>query len=280
MSISNYNNYRNKINSPTQQLQVAKTTANSTAGQFRSYWMNGFGIVPPSAPAAALPSTSTNPSSTMDGAFAQNSSGSFQQRMWVRTITGQQAQNLIIMDRLSHVGGIVGNVATPQTVNTAALTRYTNGDGVWAALEIGNQIGVTSTTVTISYTNSQGVAGRTSQPIDIGNTGRREAARWFFFSLQEGDTGVRSVETLTFAATTGTAGDCAVVLVKPLLVLPNTTANYAEFGQEGDPLLVQGMYMPVVQDGACLFVVNFVTSGGNSVLWHMDVAFLQDDDNS
>ena len=38
--------------------------------------------------------------------------------------------SLIIYDRLWHNSGLVGNVVTAQTVNSVALTRYTDGQNV------------------------------------------------------------------------------------------------------------------------------------------------------
>lgn len=132
---------------------------------------------------------------------------------------------ILLCDRLSHQGGLVGNLATTQTTNlpTAALPRYTTGVGVHAGLIIQTAIGATGTTFTVSYTNQAGTAGRTSKPSQIGTSVRRGA--WIFIpiTLADGDTGVRSVESVTLAATTGTAGDIGVVLYKPLFLFPSWT---------------------------------------------------------
>jgi hypothetical protein len=83
-------------------------------------------------------------------------------------------------------------------------------------LTIYSAIGGTATTVTVSYTNQAGVLGRTTAIQAIGGSGNSTAGRLIFLPLQAGDTGVRSVESVTLAATTGTAGNIGVTLFKIL----------------------------------------------------------------
>ena len=127
----------------------------------------------------------------------------------------------IMIDLLNINGGLSGTVTTPQTTNlpTAALTRYTSGEGVMAGIIIFSTVGTTSTTITISYTNQAGTSGRTSTATSFGNTNFREVRILIPIPLQAGDTGVRSIESVTLAGTTGTAGDFGVCLYKPLAMI-------------------------------------------------------------
>ncbi|NOT72480.1 MAG: hypothetical protein HOP09_14760 [Hyphomicrobium sp.] len=119
---------------------------------------------------------------------------------WAITLSLIQAPYLF--DILWLQTGIVVATITAQTVNSIAwpardVNGSTNGDGV--------RIGILVTTVTtnagtsvctISYTNSAGLAGRTGTytiPASavVGTVG--------WFSLQAGDTGVRSVQNVTIA---------------------------------------------------------------------------------
>lgn len=127
----------------------------------------------------------------------------------------------MLIDRLSHQGGLVGNVATTQTTNlpTAALTRYTGGDGVMLGITIYTQIGTTATTVSATYTNQAGTGSRVTPLVVFGGTAFREAGRLILLPLAAGDTGVRSVESVTVTATTGTAGAFGVTLFRPIFVL-------------------------------------------------------------
>lgn len=110
--------------------------------------------------------------------------------------------------------------------NTVTLPRYTDGSGVqmMAVVVAGHAIG-TGTFFTVSYTNSEGVAGRVSLPVQLNTqftngtiittATATEGCHGPFIPLQEGDTGVRSVQGVTM---TGLAdvGLFSLVLVKPL----------------------------------------------------------------
>jgi len=141
--------------------------------------------------------------------------------------SGAAGMSLMWMDLLNISGGLNATLTTQQTTNlpTAALTRYTSGEGVWIALVIHTQIGTTATTITVSYTNQAGTSGRTTPVVTFGSTGYREARSFIILPLQAGDTGVRSVESVTLAATTGTAGAFGVALFKPVcaMTLENTS---------------------------------------------------------
>lgn len=136
---------------------------------------------------------------------------------------------MTLVDVLNHSGGLDGTVTTEQTTNlpTAALTRYTSGEGVMIGLIIYTQLGATLAAVTVRYTNQAGTANQVSTAIPFGGTGFREASRLIQIPLAAGDTGVRSVEGVTLTATTGTAGNFGVVLYKPLtfFALESTTGT-------------------------------------------------------
>lgn len=134
---------------------------------------------------------------------------------------GNSGVALILVDLLNISGGLVGNVTTEQTTNlpTAALTRHTGGDGVMAGLIIYQLIGSTITTFTVSYTNQAGTAGRTSTATRIGGALYNNNAQLLPIPLQGADTGIRSVESVTLAASVGTTGNFGVVMWKPLAMM-------------------------------------------------------------
>jgi hypothetical protein len=139
------------------------------------------------------------------------------------------AGGMLLVDLLNVSGGLNATLTTAQTTNlpTAALTRYTNGEGVMAGIVVYTQIGSTATTVTISYTNSAGTSGRTSTATSFGGSGFREVGVLIPIPLQAGDTGVESIESVTVTATTGTAGNFGVCLFKPLSMISLETATGA-----------------------------------------------------
>ena len=165
----------------------------------------------------------------------------------------------MITDRLVHSGGLAANITKEQTTNlpTAALPRYTDGIGVMIALDVYTSTGSTATTVTARYTNQDGVAGRVTQAVVWSASplwGRR-----FILPLQDGDTGVRSVEGVTFAGSTTVAGDVGVTLFRPLGWAHSNMMHGG--GQWGEAMaaLYGGLFQ--VHNNAC---IEFLSFGGNS----------------
>lgn len=172
-----------------------------------------------------------------------------------------QPGGVAICDRLCHSGGLSGIVTTEQTTNlpSAALPRYMDAIGVMAALDVYSGLGTSATTATIRYTNSAGVANRTSKPLVIPaslGAGQRRV-----FALQDGDVGVQSVEGVTFAGSTGTAGNAGITLFK-VLALPMTVTDFFGSGRESYDALYGGL--PEVKPGACLEYMSFLLSSSNT----------------
>lgn len=226
----------------------AKPGLTTAAGRLYSSWLTAGQDLG----AGVAPTTAAVPSSTLAGAIGQADSTSGALRCLLAEVASNTTPVLVLCDRLSHSGGLSAIVTGAQTTNlpTAALTRNTTGEGVQIALEIYTQIGTTATTITVSYTNQAGTAGRTSPAIVFGGTNYREASRFIPVPLQAGDTGVRSVENVNIAVSTGTAGAFGVTLYEPLLpIFIPADGRQATF----DALLGGGMMCPEILDGACLF---------------------------
>jgi hypothetical protein len=216
--ISDFDSFKELVDAPFHTIPYAKATPSSASFKEQSPWATMWrqsGYVPigdlPTAAVAldrdsvgAMPMPDTSSDMVVVGA---ESSGLRD----TRSIGGG-----LLIDRLVHSGGLVGNVTTEQTTNlpTAALPRYTSGVGVWMGLHIWANLGATSTFATISYTNTADTAGRSAFVRMIGmNVGVNMV---MVAQLQPGDLGVKSVQSVTLNASTGTAGNFGVVLFKPL----------------------------------------------------------------
>lgn len=169
----------------------------------------------------------------------------------------------IIADRLNNSGGLDATSTSAQTTNlpTAALTRYTSGAGVFAALEIYTAIGTSGTTAQISYTNSSSVSGRTSKPFEFGITNYSGATRTIICPLQDGDVGVQAVASVTLAQSSGTVGNFGVTLFKPLFMFIGDTSHIPYVATMVPPLGGAWQFSPIV-NGACLYIL---CSGSGSV---------------
>ena len=106
-------------------------------------------------------------------------------------------------------------------INDVTLPRYTSGN----VIAVGQSAASTTGQFTFSYTNQNGVAGRTSQnhfTFAVAGGGQvvassvQSATSYHpYLSLQAGDSGVRSIESVTFTA--GGGGLMALVIVQPIL---------------------------------------------------------------
>lgn len=142
--------------------------------------------------------------------------------------------------------------------NTVTLPRYTDGAGVQAFITPSTVMGAATPSISIGYTNSASTVGRaTPATLPIGNTAAAVTSVVYsgtgagkfgpFMPLQDGDAGIKSVQSINLSASY-VSGVLNLVLCKPLLTLPITTLGVTA---ERD-LVNQFASMPKVYDGACL----------------------------
>ena len=244
-AISTWTEYVALAKDPRLKMGISKSGGSGIAGRMFSCWPLGGGDN------GAAPTTAVVPTKDTAGAQPNFSNSSFEQFLTRARPTETNRNGHILCDRLSHQGGLSGTTTGEQTTNlpTATLTRYTDGVGVMIGIEIYTVIGTTSTNVVARYTNQAGTGSRTTQAVSIGNTGFREGNRLILLPLQDGDYGVQSVEGVTLAASTGTAGNFGVTLFRPLFPLGYCDAAipYVLDGPLGCGML------PKVVNDACLF---------------------------
>jgi len=131
---------------------------------------------------------------------------------------------LLLCDYLLYYPSIDDSVLTEQVLdNTETLPRYTDGEGVQViAVSVAGRTG--GARFYFTYTNSEGVSGRTSQTVyqnssaalgTLQSSGQNNnSASMPFIGLQAGDTGVRSIQSVTMLD--ADVGLMTLVLVKPL----------------------------------------------------------------
>lgn len=191
----------------------AAAAAAAVAGRWTSLWeYNG-------NPAhGAPPTTVAIPDNTTNGGLKQTDPGGGRTK-WLTggMFTANAAGTLMLYDRLLHIGSLNATTTTAQTVG-GTLTRYTGtesvGNQIW--LEIYTQIGATATTIDVEYTDQDGNTTITSPVTAIGGTGLREAQRMIQMPLASGDTGVRACADCDLVASTTTAGNFGVQIIRPL----------------------------------------------------------------
>jgi hypothetical protein len=172
---------------------------------------------------------------------------------------------LILVDLLNISGGLNAILTTEQTTNlpSAPLTRYVNGEGVFAGLITWATTGSTISTSSINYINQNGISEQISPPMSFSgsSTSERVPGRIHLIPLAPGDTGVREVKSVTLSATTGTAGNFGVALFKPLAMMS------VSFSQPIDAVSTGGFIGSLCKifPNACLSIFLCPGTGAQSV---------------
>lgn len=167
-----------------------------------------------------------------------------------------------LLDYIGFYGFVDESVLEEQLMdNTAPLPRYADGAGVQLMpVVVAGQTG--GQTFTVKYTNQDGVTDRVTQTATMSTqivngtilhsvqAGASYVNNGPFLTLQNGDTGVRSVQSVTIGGI-GDVGLFALVLVKPL-------AAFSLFGIDAPTevdYLTDMAALPEIKDDAYL---NFI----------------------
>jgi len=192
---------------------------------------------------------------------------------------------LMLVDMLGFYRVTSTTTITAQTLdNTVTIPRYTTGAGVQAFMFANNAtpLGAATPNLSINYTNQAGTAGRaTPTTLPIGKTAAANGLILYsgtgsgkygpFMPLQGGDSGIRSIQSVTISASY-VSGEFSIALCKPLLTLPITTLGVAS---ERD-LVNQMPSLPQIVDGACLVWLWYsgaATPTNSAFFGHIDVAW-------
>jgi hypothetical protein len=163
-----------------------------------------------------------------------------------------QAGTLLLCDRLWNnqltVNSTAAQSITFPTLPARDNSSSTNGDGVLIAVETSAAASATAVAASMSYTNQAGTASRTASLADTTAATATIAGAFFRFGLQAGDTGVRSVQSVTFSTawTTGTINLVAFRVITALELPVGNTSN------AGDALTLG---FPIIPNGAVPFLV-------------------------
>jgi hypothetical protein len=215
----------------------------------------------------ALPGAySVNPAGTT---YTQGAAGNGYP-VWRAAPSGQSsyigrfaAQSLVagaflLYDLLWGCSGFDSTVTTSQNLNGFSGLPTRAGSAakeLW--LQVTGALGATLTIATITYTNQSGVSGRQAT-LTINPTVAQ--GRIFQVPLQSGDTGVQSIQSLQFSASTGTAGNVGLLLMNRITQsVSNRSINYMDTSD------FAALGLPVVDDAAVLFpILAANTSNGNA----------------
>lgn len=189
------------------------------------------------------------------------------------TATSNQNQRLLLADYLLYYPFIdTDAVGEQQDMTVGALPRYAAGQMVAVAQSASSTVG----TFTVSYTNQDGTPGRTSQTtftkavagggVLVSSSTNNVAGSHPFIGLQDGDSAVRSVESVTFSAAGG--GLMAIVIVKPLFHFYSTqecrrttSSNLESFGAASQFEAIIHTNTVEIKQGAVLGIIGLGNAG-------------------
>lgn len=192
------------------------------------------------------------------------------------TSTTNQNQRLLACDYLMYYPFIDTDAIGEQQdmIQTVTLPRYETEGG--QIMCVAQSAASTVGTFTISYTNQDGVAGRTTQAtftkavsgggVIVTSNTNAVAGSLPFVNLQAGDKSALSVESVTFSAAGG--GLMAIVIVRPIFhtlatqeCRRTTTGNLESYGAARHMEALIHMPIHEIKRGAVLGVVGLGNAG-------------------
>jgi hypothetical protein len=238
------------------------SAAPEVAGQVVTLW-KAAGLPGAGADAAGTPGTQY--SSTAGGIVLQNEAADYKFPLRIEACATQNC-TLLLLDRLVSVSGLSIASTGDKTVSSAALTRYTDGVGVEALLEL-----TTATTANVAVVSMNAYTD-SADGASVGGSVTFAAAAQnidsaFFMPLAAGDVGVKAVSTIN-VGTAGTSGVCALTLVKRLAQVPlvaniGTVIDFTR-GYPGMPRIYDGatLMLAIIAGGTTATVVHGVITFG------------------
>lgn len=200
--------------------------ANTAAGQIFSLWQSA-GLPAP----GTTPTTAALVTKALTGgiSFANQTAPATSYIDWMWAAFGNANASIEIHDRLAHMGGLSGTVITAQGAvslvtldpGAARLGASDYSDVQWW-LEIYTALGATGVNATVAVTYNDASTGNLTA-VALGATPR--AGRLYPLLPVSAGKFIRSVNSVTLSATTGTAGNFGITATRPRTVIASLVAN-------------------------------------------------------
>lgn len=145
---------------------------------------------------------------------------------------------------------------TPTTLNnTATLTRYTTGDGVFPIIAVQSALGAASPALTLTYTDEGGTGSNVALAMTSPGNSAPISTLFLnngspFMPLATTDKGVRKVDSYTLAS--GTTGTVAIILVKIIAEIDLYAINTGVIAD----YIANIPTFPKIEDNACLGIIG------------------------
>jgi hypothetical protein len=255
MAITSLDQLINGFSLPVNFIKQALTSEG--AGTYHSTWRAsgtpGSGMLPPNFSGLQGSYVCDN---TTTGAMYLNGITGFSQLArfgCCNSIAG----NVILYDRIKHIGNFSMNLTTLQTVsgNDPMPPRDAFGTDSGIGCEIWGEIfaagGATAATWQVIYTNSAGVTGKTGLYAHPNNA--ESVGQMFPFVLANGDRGVSGISAVRTSAT-ATPGNLGIVILRRIA---ENVSPVAGFGTYQDAITLG---LPPIYPSSCLSLMHSCTT--------------------
>jgi hypothetical protein len=266
MAITTGDHLLDALGNNSSRLVIDKASlANQVAGRYSSLWRAT------GQPAqGAIPTTAAVPTKATAGApdFTNQTSPATSYLAWLFAVSSNSAQTLEVHDRIAHMGGLVLNVTTSQTVTGMDLTTLAppaarvgaaNYSDLQWWLEVYTDGGATASNATINVTFDDASTGNLNVQA-VGGTIR--AGHMFPLTplIPTGSQGkfIRGINSVILSASTTVAGNFGFTCTRPRTTLPVPLANKMEVGEWAS------LGLPEIANDSCLqyVILPSTTSSG------------------
>lgn len=256
-------------NNSTRMIVDKASITNTAVGQFHSLWratgQPGQG---------AIPTTAASCDNTLTGAinFTQQTAPATSYLALFEAIAVNASTTVEIHDRLAHMGGLNGTLATAQTVNVdldaigatdnvAVRKGDSNYSDVQWWLEWYTDTGATVVTATVNVTFNDGTSNNLTA-VSLAATRRASFMQPLNSLIQAADSGkyIRDVNTVTLSATTAAAGNFGVTATRYRGSIYAPIAN-ARFKEDWASL-----GLPEIANESCLFPIMMPGTTNTGIL--------------
>lgn len=270
-AIGNLNQLIDALANNTSRVVVDKASlANTVAGQFFSLWratgQPAQGAIPGTTP--AIPTSAT----TGAMGFTNQTAPATSYLGWLFLQSSNSSMSPEIHDRVAHMGGLVLNVTTAQTItgldlgagglNLAAERRGdANYSDIQWWLEVYSDGGGTASNATINVTYNDSTTGNLNVQA-VGGTLRAGRMIPLTPLIPTGSQGkfIRGINSVTLSASTTVAGNFGFTATRPRTSLPLPLANKTETADWA------ALGLPEVPNDACLFIVMLTSTTSTGTL--------------
>lgn len=241
------------------------SVANMGAGYIASLWR---ATGSPLWTIGAIPSTVYTPTDALAGGIVLPSFGSNKGRIYRFAPVGATIGTYMVYDRLAHIGGLVGNVATVQncaidveTAKTAGRCLSTYLDVEWY-IEIYTDIGTTASNLTVTYRDT---ADSVDKTIAIsGFTGAsplNRSGRCVQLVPTDGIQ-IKRVVSVQHNTTSGTAGNYGITARRKLCEVGQMLANI--MAPSVDAISIG---LPEIKDTSCLEMLVLCSTTSTGIVY-------------